>query len=179
MYDCVLSLLVCVIVWRIKEFVPEEDPVEQNDPVMVLRTLVRTNASLTEYFDHITPICMLPASRVWLGWLLYYYLHCTLIDESCLAHILLFVYALTWVCNCYMIFTWLLNAWVIRLMMEYSDDEYGWGPISTIIGVGLRSSAIVMIDLTTRDCWGLRTMVVLTSHITLVRTTTRPCTGRA
>jgi hypothetical protein len=31
MYDCVLSLLVCVIVWCDKEHVPEEDPAKQND----------------------------------------------------------------------------------------------------------------------------------------------------
>jgi hypothetical protein len=33
MYDCVLSLIVCVIVWCDKGPVPKEDPAEQNDPV--------------------------------------------------------------------------------------------------------------------------------------------------
>jgi hypothetical protein len=113
-------------------------------------------------------IYMIAASRAWLGWLLYYYLHCPLIDVSCLTRILLFVYALTWVCNCYMIFTWLLNAWVISLVIEYSDDEYGWGRVSATIGVGLRSRAIVVIDLSRWVCWGLRIVVVLTSHLTLV-----------
>jgi hypothetical protein len=146
---------------------------------LTVSTWARTKACLTEPFDHTAPIYMIVAGRAWLGWLLYYYLHCQLIDVSCLVRILLFVYALTWVCICYMIFTWLLNAWVIWLIMEYFDDGYGWGRVSTTVGVCLRSSAIMVIDLSRRDCWELRTMVVLISHLTLVRTTTRPCMGRA
>jgi hypothetical protein len=34
MCDCMLKFLVCVIVWRDKEPMPEEDPAEQNGPVM-------------------------------------------------------------------------------------------------------------------------------------------------
>jgi hypothetical protein len=46
-----------------------------------------------------------------------------------------------------MIFTWLLNAWVILLMMEYSDDGYGWGRVSAAVGVSIHSRAIMVIDL--------------------------------
>jgi hypothetical protein len=146
---------------------------------LTVSTWVKTKASLTEPLDHIAPICAIVSSTTWLGWLLHYYLHYFLIAISCLAFILWFVYALTWVCTWYMIFTWLLNAWVIWLIMEYSDDGFGWGRVSATIGVALRSSAIVVIDLSRRDCWELRTMVVLISHLTLFRTATRPCMGRA
>jgi hypothetical protein len=46
-----------------------------------------------------------------------------------------------------MIFIWLLNACVILLVIEYSDDEYGWGLIRATVGVGLCSRATVVIDL--------------------------------
>jgi hypothetical protein len=35
-------------------------------------------------------------------------------------------------------------------VVEYSDDEYGGGRVSAIVGVGLRSRAIVVIDLSWR-----------------------------
>jgi hypothetical protein len=143
---------------------------------MMVSTLVWTKASFTEPFDHTALIYIIVASRTWLVWLLHYYLHCSLIDVSCLTHILF--YALTWVFTCYMIFTWLLNAWVRWLMMEYSDDGYGWGRVSTTVGVVLRSRAIVVIDLSRWVGGGLRTMVVLISHLTLFHTATRPCMGR-
>jgi hypothetical protein len=154
-------------------------PLSRTIPWRVLRTLARTKASLTEHFDHVAPICMIISSRAWLGWLLHYDLHSSLIAVSCLACILWSVYALIWGCICYMIFIWLLNAWVILLVIEYSDDKYGWGSVSATVGVGLRSRAIVVIDLSRRVGWGLRTMVVLTSHLTLFHTGTRPCMGRA
>jgi hypothetical protein len=123
---------------------------------LVLRILAKKKASLTKPFDHTAPIYMIIVSRAWLGWLLHYYLHCPLIDASCLIRILLFVYALTWVCICDMIFTWLLNAWVIWLIMGHSDDGYGWGRVSATIGVALCSSAIMMIDLSRRNCWRIK-----------------------
>jgi hypothetical protein len=49
MYDCVLSLFVCVIVWCNKEPVPEGDPAEQNDPVMGVE-----NVSEDEGKSHLT-----------------------------------------------------------------------------------------------------------------------------
>jgi hypothetical protein len=110
---------------------------------------------------------MIVSSRAWLGWLLHYDLHYSLIVVSCLTCILWCVYALIWWCICYMIFIWLLNAWVILLVVEYSDVEYGWGRVSATVGVGLRSRAIVVIDLSRWVYWGLRTAVVLTSHLTL------------
>jgi hypothetical protein len=148
-------------------------------PWRVLRTLARTKTSLTEPFDHIAPMCMIVSSRAWLGWFLHYDLHYSLIVVSCLACILWSVYALIWGCICYMIFIWLLNAWVILLVVEYSDDEYGGGRVSATVGVDLRSRAIVVIDLSSRVGWGLRNMVVSTSHLTFFRTTSRPCMGRA
>jgi hypothetical protein len=172
---CVLNF-VCLCMWFLLVTLKRWSR-RRNQTFRITRRLSEDEGKSHWIFDHIAPICMIVASRVWLGWLLYYYLHWPLIDVSCLAHILLFVYALTWVCICYMIFTWLLNAWVIWLIMEYSDDGYDWGRISATIDVGLRSSTIVVIDLSRRDCWSLRTMIVLTSHLTLVRTTTWPCMG--
>jgi hypothetical protein len=172
----------CLFVWLfdvIKSSCPRRIPPSRTIPWRVLRTFARTKASLTEPHDHIAPICMIVGSRAWLGWLLHYNLHYSLIVISCLACILWFVYALTWVCICYMIFTWLLNTWVIWLVIEYSDDEYGWGGVSATIGVGLCSRAIVVIDLSMRVCWGLMIVVVLTSHLTLFCTPTQPCMGRA
>jgi hypothetical protein len=58
-------------------------------------------------------------------------------------------------------------------------DEYGWGRVSTTVGVRLRSRAIMVIDLSRLVCWGLRIVVVLTSHLTLFCIATRPCMGRA
>jgi hypothetical protein len=140
---------------------------------MTVSTWTRTKASFTELLDHIAPICMIVGNRAWLRWLLHYYLHYSLIAVSCLTFILWFVYALIWMYICYMIFIWLLDVWVMWLAIEYSDDEYGWSRVSATIGVGLRSRAIVVIDLSRRVCWELRIVVVLTSHLTLFHTTTQ------
>jgi hypothetical protein len=124
--SCYVYLLIWMFVWLfvvVNLRTNSREAFRTTRHVMV-STLARTKASLTEPFDHTAPIYMVVASRVWLVWLLHYYLHCSLIDVSCLTQILF--YALTWVFTCYMIFTWLLNAWVIWLMMEYSDDGYGW-----------------------------------------------------
>jgi hypothetical protein len=43
-----------------------------------------------------------------------------------------------------------------------------WGRVSTTVGVGLRPSAIVVIDLGRQDCRGLRTVDVLSSHLALL-----------
>jgi hypothetical protein len=155
----VCAEICCLLVWLSIAF--KSRPRRRNRTFwmtqrLTVSTWARTKASLTKPIDHIAHIYiyiyMIIASRAWLGWLLHYYLHCPLIDVSCLACILLFVYALTWVCNCYMIFTWLLNAWVIWLEIEYSDDEYGWGRVSATVVVGLRSRAIVVIDLSRWVC---------------------------
>jgi hypothetical protein len=175
-------LLACVCEWLLgvmKSPCPRRISPSETILWWVLRTLARTKASLTEPFDHIAHICMIVSSRAWLGWLLHYDLHYSLIAISCLACILWSVYALIWWCIYYMIFIWLLNAWVILLVIEYSHDEYGGGRVSATVGVGLCSRAIVVIDLSRCVGWGLRTMVVSTSHLTLFRTTTRPCMGRA
>jgi hypothetical protein len=173
---CCLFVWLLLVMWK-SQF-QRRNPTFWMTRRLTVSTLARTKASLTEYFDHIAPIYMIVASWAWLGWLLHDYLHCSLIDVSWLARILLFIYALTWVCICYMIFTWLLNAWVIWLMPEYSDDEYGWGRVSATVSVGLRSRAIIVVDLSRWVLLKLRTVVVLISHLTLVCTATRPCMGR-
>jgi hypothetical protein len=145
---------------------------------LTVSTWARMKVSLTKPLDHITPICKIVGSTTWLGWLLHYYLHCPLIVVSCLICKLWFIYALICGCIRYMIFIWLLNAWVILLVIEYCDDEYGWGRVSATVGVGLYSRAIVVIDLSRWICWGLKTMVVLTCHLTFVHTVTRPCMGK-
>jgi hypothetical protein len=47
-------------------------------------------------------------------------------------------------------------------------SKCSWDRVSTIIGVGLHPIAIVVIDLGRRDCQGLRTVDVLSSHLTLL-----------
>jgi hypothetical protein len=142
---CWNLLLACMIVCHVKELIPEEEPNVSNDLTLDGEHL--SKASLTQPLDYNAPICMIVSSRTWFGWLLHYYLRYSLIVVSCLTFILWFVYALIWMCICYMIFIWLLDAWVIRLVMEYYDDEYGWSHVSATVGVDLRSRAIVMIDL--------------------------------
>jgi hypothetical protein len=93
---------------------------------LTMSTWARTKTSLTEPLDHIAPICMIVSSTIWLGWLLHYYLHYSLIVESCIACISWIIYALIWGCICYIIFIWLLDAWVIWLEIEYSDDFLVW-----------------------------------------------------
>jgi hypothetical protein len=155
------NLYVCaeicyLFVWlfdAIKSPCPRRIPPSRMILWRVLRTLARTKASLTEYFDHIASICMIVGSRAWLEWLLHYYLHYLLIAVSCLTCILWFVYAMIWGCICYIIFLWLWNAWVILSVIEYYDDDYGWDRVSATVGVGLRSRAIVMIDLSRWVGW--------------------------
>jgi hypothetical protein len=149
----VCAEIYCLLVWLHVAFKSQSrrrNRTFRTTRLLTVSTWAKTKASLTEPFDHIASICMIVSSRAWLGWLLHYYLHCPLIDVSCLARILLFVYALTWVGICYIIFTWLLDAWVIWLVIEYSDDEYGWGSVSATVGVVLRSRAIMVIDLSRR-----------------------------
>jgi hypothetical protein len=142
---------------------------------LTVSTWVKTKASPTKPFDHIAHICKIVASRAWLGWLLHYYLHYSLIVVSCLACILWFVYALIWGCIWYMIFIWLLNAWVILLVIGYSDDEYGWGRVNATVGVGLHSRAVVVIVLSMRvllrikdcDCVDISPNLGLYSHSTM------------
>jgi hypothetical protein len=54
--DCVLSLIVCVIIWCDKEAVPEEDPVEQNDHVMGVENVSEDEGKSHRPFDHIDPM---------------------------------------------------------------------------------------------------------------------------
>jgi hypothetical protein len=137
--------------------------------------LARMKASLMEPFDCIAPICMIVSGKAWLGWLL----HCPLITISLpWCHIVIHI-CLVMSMHFLSIILDMLNAWVIGLWKRYLVLGFGWGRVSATVGVRLLSSAIVVIDLSRRVCWGLRTMVVLTSHLTLVRTTTRPYMGRA
>jgi hypothetical protein len=161
----VCTEICCFLVWllaALKSWSRRRNQTFRMTRRLTVSTWARTKTCLTKPIIY---IYMIVASRAWLGWLLHYYLYCPLIDISCLARILLFVYALTWVYICYMIFTWLLNAWVIWLVIEYFDDEYGWGCVSATVGVVL--SRRVLLRIKDCGCVDISSNLVSYSHSTL------------
>jgi hypothetical protein len=95
---------------------------------LTVSILARTKASFTEPLDQIAHICMIVTSRAWLGWLLHYYLHYSLIVVSCLACILWFLYDLIWVCICRVLF---LICWMHELS-GYDRDVRYWDLVEAV-----------------------------------------------
>jgi hypothetical protein len=146
----VLSLLVCVIVWCIKEPISEEGPNVPNDPTpggehlsedegkshwlswsyLILWMIAYNRASVGDYCVNIC-IC-----------------HCE--PYRCLDYILCLCiprYESTFL-DYYSLFIW-MHGWDIWLWIN-SDVEIWWSRVSATAGVGLCSRAIMVIDLSRR-----------------------------
>ena len=143
----------------------------------VLRPLARTKASLTDPLI-ILLLWMIAYGRAWVGD------HCM---DKCIAHCEPHDALITYCVYAYLdmrMHLWITTPCLFEYMVETygygltADDEYVWGRVSTTVGVGLRSGAIVVIDLSRQDYSWLRIVVVVPSHLTFVLTTTRPCMGR-